>query len=241
MAVERNQLVQAFFDQTHLYLKNRYGIRMRQHVIHELLGKVAGANLIDVGCGDGAISIPLLQNPDNQVTLLDLSDKMLAEAKRHIPDSWQGRVTFVHGDIAAFEPMQQFDVVLCLGVLAHVPSVAETLHKIAAILKPGGQCVVQFTDYDKWIARLDALYFSFRERLTSGHRYHPNRLRAVDVRRKLAEAGFLLKGQRRYSLFLPGMGKLPDSFLFHYQMATLQTPFLSARGSEVVWLAQKQS
>lgn len=240
MAIERNQLVQAFFDQTHLYLKNRYGIRLRQHITRELLGNVEGASILDVGCGNGAISAPFLQNPENRLTLLDISDKMLAEAQRHIPQPWQERVTFYHGDIAMFEPIANFDVVLCLGVLAHVPSVTETLHKIANVLKPAGRTVVQLTDYDKWIARLDALYFQLREQMVSGYHYAPNRFRAAEIKQKLTETGFMLKGQRRYSLLLPGMGKLPDSLLFRYQMATLRTSFLSARGSEVILLAEKK-
>lgn len=240
MATERNKLVQIFFDQTHLYLKKRYGIRLRQHVTTELLVDVKGANILDVGCGDGAISLPLLHNSDNRLTLLDLSDKMLAEAYHQLPEIWKHRVSFYHGDFLAFEPCVTFDVVLSLGVLAHVSSVSATLEKVAKLLKPGGRFVVQFTDSDKWIARLDALYSWGRERLMPNYHYTVNRIRYAELTQQMSQFGLEVKDQRRFSLLVPGMGKLPDSFLFRYQMATLNNSALSVRGSEVILLAEKQ-
>jgi hypothetical protein len=47
--------------------------------------------------------------------------------------------------------------------------------------------------------------------------------------------------QTRYSFLLPGMGRLPDAFLYKYQLFTLQNNWLSNHGSEVILLLRKQS
>jgi ubiquinone/menaquinone biosynthesis C-methylase UbiE len=240
MQPEHNQRVKAFFDETHLYLKNRFGIRLRQRIVNELLGIVSSANILDIGCGDGSVSLPLLQGSNNFLTLLDLSEHMLAEARLHIQKGQVERVSFYHGDFLTFEPTHVYDIVLCMGVLAHVPSVESTINKLARIMKPGGFCVIQLTDNAKWITQLDSTYSVLRSYLhRDKYRYHLNRLTFTRIKDQLTQAGFNIEAYRRYSLLLPGMGKLPDSFLYFYQLMTLQNRLLSARGSEVILLVRK--
>ncbi|MBI3698143.1 MAG: class I SAM-dependent methyltransferase [Acidobacteria bacterium] len=111
----------------------------------ELIAKAAtGLNpdagaLLDIGCGAGNFTLKLLETlPNLDITLIDLSEPMLARARQRI-----GRpVTALHGDIRDLElGTERFDIVLAGAVLHHLRGEQEwraVFQKIHASVKPGG-------------------------------------------------------------------------------------------------------
>ncbi|MCA0425257.1 MAG: bifunctional 2-polyprenyl-6-hydroxyphenol methylase/3-demethylubiquinol 3-O-methyltransferase UbiG [Proteobacteria bacterium] len=93
--------------------------------------------ILDIGCGGGILSEPLARM-GARVTGVDPAGENIAVARAHAED--QGlSVTYHHGlaeDLAAEK--QQFDVVLAMEVVEHVPDVPAFLRTAAALTRPGG-------------------------------------------------------------------------------------------------------
>lgn len=94
----------------------------------------AGLTLLDVGCGGGLLSEPLARM-GFKVTAIDAGEKNIAIAKLHAQQSG------VEVDYRAATPEQidgQFDIVMSMEVVEHVPDVVEFLCAATDRLKPGG-------------------------------------------------------------------------------------------------------
>ena len=94
--------------------------------------------VLDVGCGTGAIAIPLARL-GLQVTLLDSSPAMLDIAKRAAKDAGVGEKTALQlGDaaqLASFFPPQSFDVILCHNILEYVDDPGVVLPALARLMR----------------------------------------------------------------------------------------------------------
>lgn len=94
-------------------------------------GPQAGASVLDVGCGTGAV-MQLAQTLGYKAHGIDMSPEALAhcEAKKLT-------VTLSTAESIA-HPDASFDVVVALDVLEHIPDHAAAVREIARVLKPGG-------------------------------------------------------------------------------------------------------
>jgi ubiquinone/menaquinone biosynthesis C-methylase UbiE len=157
--------VKAYFDKPAIYLSRRADIRIRAEAVkHFTEGKELN-RILDIGCGDGSISLPLL-NPDNSLTLMDLSDSMLAIAKSRIPSEYCANVQLLMGDFMTAELVpKSYDLIICLGVLAHVDSPGNAIQKIASLLAPGGSLILEFTDSGHFVGRMTRFVLNLRHAL----------------------------------------------------------------------------
>ena len=152
----------------------------------------------------------------NHLTLVDASRPMLDRAKSNTRAQYLQSVDYVHGDILHFESAELYDVVLCVGVLAHVPDTEALVARIACLLKPGGRCVFQFTDATQFLSKLLHWLLAFRRRFpprpTETWEYtktYFSELVSLAARKHLR----LLRGQHHLVL-LPGMRSVfPGSWL----------------------------
>ena len=79
---------------------------------------------------------------------------MLDRANSKTPPEYPPRVEYVHADMFGYEPSAPYDLILCIGVLAHVDSIDGAVEKMARSVKPGGRVVVQISDGDQYLLRL---------------------------------------------------------------------------------------
>lgn len=100
---------------------------------------LAGARVLDVGCGGGLLSEALARE-GARVTGIDLSPDVLAVARMHLHESGLA-VDYrkVGVEVLACDEAGQFDLVTCMEVLEHVPDPAAMLAACAGLLKPGGR------------------------------------------------------------------------------------------------------
>src|SRR4030095_7906271 len=87
----KDDAVRTYFDLPLYLTSHRSAIKVRAIVVKELLGAVDNARIVDFGCGDGSLSIPLL-GPKNSLTLVDLSERMLSLAANRIPEHFRPNV-----------------------------------------------------------------------------------------------------------------------------------------------------
>ena len=112
--------VKSYFDTSDYLRRREFDIRIRAETVQDLTREGFFRHILDIGCGNGAISLPLLTKCVD-LTLLDISTSMLSLAKDNTKAEFLSKVRLVNDDImhAPLDP-QYFDLVLCIGVLAHV-------------------------------------------------------------------------------------------------------------------------
>ncbi len=206
--------VKLVFEQPQWYLKKRHNIKIRAETVKEFVKDAKFESILDIGCGDGSISLPLL-SPYRRMTLLDLSNAMLSIARSNVPAELRGNVEMVNEDfLAAKFHDQTYDLILCIGVLAHVDSPADVVSKIASLVKPGGSVIAESTDSRHFVSYLVNSYDKVRNVLIP-LKYYRNMLSCAEVVGMFVKHGFTLSKIYRYSLPLPGVHRLfTDSFWY---------------------------
>ncbi len=101
-----------------------------------LLEVRGGASAVELGCGSGRVSM-LLAEHYGQVRAIDLSSEMirLARSKHTHP-----AISYEQGDLT--QVTGEYDLVLSIMTLHHVPQLTETLNHIRELVAPGGVAVL---------------------------------------------------------------------------------------------------
>src|SRR2546423_752714 len=90
--------VKAFFEDPQRYLSGRaWNLQLRAETVEELTRGIEYHSVLDIGCGDGSISIPLL-NSGIRLTMLDLSSGMTRLARSRVPSELVKNVEFINQD-----------------------------------------------------------------------------------------------------------------------------------------------
>jgi len=146
-AASKLREVREFFETPQQYLGGRmWNVRIRAETVQEFTRGIDFHTVLDIGCGNGSISLPLLQ-AGRRLTMLDLSTSMTRLASSNVPAGLADNVEFINQDFmqADLKP-DSYDLIVCLGLLAHVDSPLDFLGKIGTVLKPGGALVLEFSD-----------------------------------------------------------------------------------------------
>lgn len=146
--------VRSWFEAPRKYLDaRRFDIRIRTETVREFANHERFDRALDIGCGDGSLSLPLLDRV-SRLTLLDLSTSMLSLASSQISPEHSNKVDIINREfLGAKLQSEAFDLVLCIGVLAHVDSPADVIAEVARVARPGAKVILEFTDsYHFWSA-----------------------------------------------------------------------------------------
>jgi ubiquinone/menaquinone biosynthesis C-methylase UbiE len=204
------------FESPEWYLQSRsFNIRIRAETVKEFLGDVKCESILDIGCGDGSISLPLL-TAHNQLTLLDMSETMLSIARARVPAELAARVHTINENFThATLDSGSFDLIVCLGVLAYIRDASGFLERIQSLLRPGGHVIIECTDSSHPVNVLRRALGAVRGAIS------PSKIPLVlhtsaEIISLLTQFGFNLHGAFRYSLPPPGSRRIFSQH-FHYQ------------------------
>ncbi len=203
---ERDRAKRSFADPAP-YLRNNPYVALRARAVRRILPTISPKSVLDLGCGDGRISIPLVGDTD-ELLLIDASRGMLELALQNLPPTIVDRVQYQCTDVAAFQPAKQFDVVLCIGLLAHVSDPQALLQLVSRCVAPKGCALLQFTDDSFFLGRAAHWLGAVSGRLFNPEAYALNRMTSEDVLSGMAAYGFQMTTSYRY-VFLPGVRRLP--------------------------------
>src|SRR5436853_5935144 len=90
--------------------------------------------VFDLGCGPGnSTELLIARFPEAEVTGLDSSPEMLAEARARLP-----RARFVEADLAEWSPPAPADLLFANAVFQWVPHHLDVLERLLASLPSGG-------------------------------------------------------------------------------------------------------
>lgn len=173
-------------------------LALRRSVCLDLVPPV-GDRVLDLGCGPGAMSVPLAV-AGRSVVAFDLAPRMVEEARRLIERLAPGaRAEFCVGDAQALPfDAARFDVVVTTGVLEYIPDVERALSEVARVLRPGGVLVASVSLPRTLERTVVGAIGRLRGRETPFHRaFTADQLDAA-----VARAGFEVDA-RRFSYFAP--------------------------------------
>lgn len=112
----------------------------------ELIARIAwrgDEHVLDVGCGDGRLSVDLArQVPNGFVLGIDSSPEMIAHARAAYPETTHPNLRFRQMDAASIALPAEFDIVFSNAALHWVSDHQAFLHGAARALREGGKLVV---------------------------------------------------------------------------------------------------
>ena len=123
-----------FFESGEAHIESIFSI------IHDRLDSTfAPQRVLDFGCGVGRVLIPLAERCA-EVTGVDVSPAMLAEARRNCDQAGARNVRFVQGDDELSNVISEFDLVHTYIVLQHIPVERgeRIVKRLASLIAPGG-------------------------------------------------------------------------------------------------------
>jgi SAM-dependent methyltransferase len=118
----------------------------------DLLGVAAGARVLDVGCGSGAVTREVARRvgPTGRAVGLDPSPHFLAIARELARrDGLDERVELRLGDARQLPfADREFDVALAATTLAHTPDAERAVPELTRVVRPGGRVGIFDLDGD---------------------------------------------------------------------------------------------
>jgi 2-polyprenyl-3-methyl-5-hydroxy-6-metoxy-1,4-benzoquinol methylase len=94
-----------------------------------------GQTVLDVGCGTGLITnLFASRYPDSQFTAIDFADS-IDFAKKFAKTNQINNVEFIKQDFDQLSTQHRYDVVICQGVLHHMPDYIGAANKLAQLAR----------------------------------------------------------------------------------------------------------
>ncbi|MEL6381955.1 MAG: methyltransferase domain-containing protein [Cyanobacteria bacterium J06626_18] len=149
------QKIRNDFDR--IALHNREGWDHNNHYHRFLLKQLPSQRqtALDIGCGTGEFS-RLLSKRFETVVAIDLSPNMIEVAKQRSRQF--SNIDFQVADVMQWKPAaEQFDVIVSIATLHHLP-VENLLPKLKAALNPGGRLIIlDLLEHESWRDMLNEL------------------------------------------------------------------------------------
>lgn len=139
--------------------------RLRRCLGENLWADLAGKQVLEAGCGAGRFTEILLKE-GAYVTSIDLSDAVTAN-QENFPQDKHHRIA--QADILKMPfPPQQYDVVICLGVIQHTPDSEATIAALYQHVRPGGWLVIDHYRFRlRFVLRTAPIFRFFMKRMPS--------------------------------------------------------------------------
>ena len=121
--------------------KNQFLAELIRKNIEKQMPDLSRKSILDFGGGTGLISLPLAKKV-NSVTLVDISDKMLEQARIKIKNQKLENIDLIHQDLLHKPLEQTFDLIIVSRVLHHMPNLDDSLSMFKEHLTHGGQLFI---------------------------------------------------------------------------------------------------
>ena len=211
-----------------------FNFQQRLVLACELAGASSG-RLLDCAAGTGDITCALLRSGRfTSATIIDISPAMLQHARELLSSQIKNaEITFVQSDVFDFNVLEaRFDLVLCLGLIAHTGRLDILLPHLRSMLTPGGRIILQTTLIDHLGTRVVRALASRRELAQRGYRIFWFCER--DITEACRDAGLQILDTRRHSLGMPFADRLwPWA---NFQLETRLEKWASRHGADAIYL-----
>ena len=245
--------VQEFFtgnaaDYANLFLARQsgsnFGFRERLNLAVQMTSGVSG-RFLDCACGSGEITAAILSSGRfTGATVVDLSPVMLKAAQQRmeieLAKTKMDRLEFISSDIFEFTLQPQiapYDLILCLGLIAHTGRLDELLRRLKTILSPTGCILLQSSLLDHVGTKI--VRFLKHERYYRQHGYRISYFHHRDILRSAQNAGLEAIEMQRFTFGFPFGDRISARANYHLEK-TMRGP-ARVHGAEALYLLQPHS
>ena len=125
-------------------------VNMRQlHRLISLLKLSENDKILDLGCGIGKITEYISDTTGARITGIDFAEKVIEEAQKRTENK-RNRLVYKVGDIDSLKFIRnRFSGIICIDTLYFVENLNKTVRKMKAIVKPGGQMGIFYSQSAK--------------------------------------------------------------------------------------------
>jgi 2-polyprenyl-3-methyl-5-hydroxy-6-metoxy-1,4-benzoquinol methylase len=183
-----------------------YNFRTRL-ALASTLAKGYGGRLLDCATGSGEITEAILAGGDFAAAdLVDISSPMLEISRQRMARLEAGvQIRWICSDVFSFLdselPAPRYNLVLCLGLIAHTGKLDVLLKLCRERLARGGAILLQTSLLDHPGTRFLRWFSARRHERKKGYGIHY--YAEADVRRTAEEAGLTMLAQRRFVVGVP--------------------------------------
>ena len=147
-----------------------------------------GARVLDLGCGAGYLALEIARQGYN-VTGIDISASCINVAKKTLDkadiSSDFGSLKYQRCSVSELSRFNQFDAVMCSGVLHHLEPLPESLNPIHLSMKTGGVILWHEPQHQYWTKTEASIVTLIRLILANLNMWHDEKVKGVDSTEKL--------------------------------------------------------
>jgi SAM-dependent methyltransferase len=212
------------------YFRTRLGLTCE-------LASGSGGRLLDCAAGTGEITCALLKSGRfNHATVVDISPAMLHSAKQLLTSEVTNvELKFVQSDVFNSKLSHSpFDLVLCLGLIAHTGRLDILLPHLKSMLTPSGRIILQTTLIDHIGTRIVRALTSRSELARRG--YLISWFSRRDIADACDRAGLRILSIRRHSLGIPFGDRLWQ--WANFRLETYLQKWADRHGADAIYLLE---
>ena len=218
---------------------SNFVFRERLSLASQLTSELSG-RILDCACGSGEVTASVLGSGQfGSALLVDLSPRMLEMARQRLAGKQKGMssisMEFRNQDIFEFvekSDSEKFDVILCLGLIAHTGRLSQLLGGLRRLLSPGGHVLLQSTLLDHPGTRLFRLVASRRYYRRQGYRI--SYYRHAEIVRVAEAEGFDMVQVKRFGFGFPFGDRIWARM--NYRLEQMARNWARACGAEALYL-----
>ena len=121
--------------------KNQFLADLVNEEIKQQISDLAAKSILDFGGGTGLIALPLAKQAKS-VTLVDIAEKMLEQARIKVKNQKLENLHLIQQDLVLKPLEQTFDLIIVSRVLHHMPHLDSSLAMFKEHLTLGGQLFI---------------------------------------------------------------------------------------------------
>ena len=121
--------------------KNQFLADLVNAEINQQVSELSTKSILDFGGGTGLIALPLAKQAKS-VTLVDIAEKMLEQARIKVKNQKLENIDLIHQDLLHKPLEQTFDLIIVSRVLHHMPHLDSSLAMFQEHLTPRGQLFI---------------------------------------------------------------------------------------------------
>ena len=130
--------------------KNIFLANLVCQAVEKQIDLLSDKEILDFGGGTGLLTLPLAKQVKS-VTLVDISEKMLEQARLKAEQQDIKNIQFLEQDLLKNPLKQEFDLIVVCRVLHHMPDLDEALSLFHQHLRENGQLLI--ADFTKTEAK----------------------------------------------------------------------------------------